>query len=60
MTDNPISLVESVAFLVIMLVIVKLVIDALEAAPLGFETEADDYLEDAYDGVQDVWEEASG
>jgi hypothetical protein len=55
MADGPISAVETVAFLAVMLFIVKLVIDALEAAPIGFSTQADDVLEDGYDEVSDVW-----
>ena len=60
MGDGPISTIEAAAFLVVMLFIVKLVIDALEAAPFGFETQADDYMEDAYDEATDLWEAASG
>lgn len=60
MADGPISAIEAVAFLAVMLFIVKLVVDALEAAPLGFETQADDHIEDAYDGATDVWDEVSG
>lgn len=58
MDTDPVSAVEAVVFLAIMLAIVKLVVDALEAAPvLNFETQADDYIEDGADAVGSVWEE---
>lgn len=55
MDTDPVSAVEAVVFLAVMLAIVKLVVDALEAAPIGFESEADDVLEDAYDESTDLW-----
>ncbi|MCD2202738.1 hypothetical protein [Halobacterium sp. KA-6] len=57
MDTDPISAVEAVVFLALMLVILKIAVDALEAAPLGFSTQADDYLEDAADGASGVWED---
>jgi len=57
--SNPLDAVETAVFVVLMLGIVYIVVEALEAAPIGFSTQADDYIEDAYDGVGDVWEEAS-
>jgi hypothetical protein len=59
MADNPLSIVESAAFVVLMLGIVYVVVEALEAAPIGFSTQADDYIEDAAGGAGDVWEEVS-
>ncbi|SEW10068.1 hypothetical protein [Halobacterium jilantaiense] len=59
MGDGPVSAVESVAFLVVMLGIVYIVVEALEAAPIGFQTQADDYIEDAAGGVDDVWSEVA-
>jgi len=58
--SNPLDAVETAVFVVLMLGIVYIVVEALEAAPIGFETQADDYIEDAYDGVREVWTEASG
>ncbi|WP_232703156.1 hypothetical protein [Halobacterium wangiae] len=60
MTSDALSIVETGAFLVLLLVVVKLVVDALEAAPIGFDSEVDDVLEDGYDEVRDVWTGASG
>jgi len=57
MDTDPVSAVEAVVFICLMLAIVKLAVDALEAAPIGFDTQADDYIEDAYDGAAGVWEE---
>jgi len=59
MTSNPLDAVETAVFVVLMLGIVYIVVEALEAAPIGFSTEADDYIEDAYDGASDVWEEGA-
>ncbi|WP_353634595.1 hypothetical protein ABSL23_02250 [Halobacterium sp. NMX12-1] len=57
MDTDPISAVEAVVFLALMLAIVKIAVDALEAAPLGFQTQADDYIEDAADAAGGVWED---
>jgi len=57
--SNPLDAVETAVFVVLMLGIVYIVVEALEAAPIGFETQADDYIEDAADGAGDVWKEVS-
>ena len=59
MASNPLDAVETAVFVVLMLGIIYIVIEALEAAPIGFQTQADDHLEDAAGGVEDVWEEVS-
>jgi len=59
MASNPVAIVESLAFLVVMLFIVKIVIDALEAAPIGFSTQADDYLEEAWSATSALWNGSS-
>lgn len=60
MDTDPISAVEAVVFLAVMLFIVKLVVDALEAAPIGFDSQADDVIEDGYDEATDLWGGGSG
>jgi len=57
--SNPLDAVETAVFVVLMLGIVYIVVEALEAAPIDFSTQADDYIEDAAGGVGDVWEEVS-
>jgi len=57
--SNPLDATETAVFLVLMLGIVYIVIEALEAAPIGFSTQADDHIEDAADGAGDVWGEVS-
>ena len=57
--SNPLDAVETAVFVVLMLGIVYIVVEALEAAPIGFETQVDDYIEDAADGAGDVWEEVA-
>lgn len=59
MGDGPVSAVETAVFVVLMLGIVYIVVEALEAAPIGFSTQADDYIEDAAGSVGDVWEEVA-
>jgi hypothetical protein len=59
MGDGPVSAVETAVFVVLMLGIVYIVVEALEAAPIGFSTQADDYIEDAASGVDNVWEEVA-
>jgi hypothetical protein len=60
MASTPISAVETAVFVVLMLGILHIVVEALEAAPIGYSTQADDVLEDGYDEVSDVWTGASG
>jgi len=55
MASTPISAVETAVFVVLMLGILHIVVEALEAAPIGFSTQADDVLEDGYDGASDIW-----
>ena len=55
MAYSPISAVETAVFVVLMLGILHIVVEALEAAPIGFSTQADDHIEDAYDGASDIW-----
>jgi len=55
MAYSPISAVETAVFVVLMLGILYIVVEALEAAPIGFSTQADDHIEDAVDGASDIW-----
>lgn len=60
MADNPVSIAETLLFVALMLGIVKIVVDALEAAPIGFESEVDDYVEEAADRGTDLWGATTG
>lgn len=45
--ETAVQAFDTVATLVVFVVIVYVVIEALEASPLGFESEIDDHIEDA-------------
>ncbi len=63
MSESAVGLVESAAFLGVMLVILYVVVNALEAAPIGFETSLDDTAEEAVEEIGDpgdIWTEATG
>ena len=57
LSDLP-NAVESVVFIVALLGLIYVVIEALEAAPINFESEIDDAIEDGYDALAGGWENA--
>jgi len=57
LSDLP-NIVESVVFIAALLALIYVIITALEAAPINFDSEIDDAIEDGYDALAGGWENA--